>query len=237
MHRFYLEKPDISRNLVTITDKRIVHQTSRVLRMWNDDEFRIFDENGNEHLIKIIEINQRKILARIIGPIENNAEPSINVSLYQAIPKKPALFELVIQKATEIGVTAIYPLITERTEKRRLGKFDRMLAIAMEATEQCGRVKVPLIHHPINFEDVIGHVKNAYIGYEYEGKKFLSDYKDMYKEKDIQIIIGPEGGFSQKEIELAEKSSAKPFTLGPRILRTETAAIAALSLALLNGGN
>lgn len=237
MHRFYLEKPDISRNLVTITDKRIVHQTSRVLRMWNDDEFRIFDENGNEHLIKIIEINQRKILARVIGPIENNAEPSINVSLYQAIPKKPALFELVIQKATEIGVTAIYPLITERTEKRRLGKFDRMLAIAMEATEQCGRVKVPLIHHPINFEDVIGHVKNAYIGYEYEGKKFLSDYKDMYKEKDIQIIIGPEGGFSQKEIELAEKSSAKPFTLGPRILRTETAAIAALSLALLNGGN
>ena len=237
MHRFYLEKPDISRNLVTITDKRIVHQTSRVLRMWKDDEFRIFDENGNEHLVKIIEINQRKILARIIGPIENNAEPSINVSLYQAIPKKPALFELVIQKATEIGVTAIYPLITERTEKRRLGKFDRMLAIAMEATEQCGRVKVPLIHHPINFEDVIGHVKNAYIGYEYEGKKFLSDYKDMYKEKDIQIIIGPEGGFSQKEIELAEKSSAKPFTLGPRILRTETAAIAALSLALLNGGN
>ena len=235
MHRFYLEKPDISRNLVTITDKRIVHQTSRVLRMWNDDEFRIFDENGNEHLVKIIEINQRKILARVIGPIENNAEPSINVSLYQAIPKKPALFELVIQKATEIGVTAIYPLITERTEKRRLGKFDRMLAIAMEATEQCGRVKVPLIHHPINFEDVIGHVKNAYIGYEYEGKKFLSDYKDMYKEKDIQIIIGPEGGFSQKEIELAEKSSAKPFTLGPRILRTETAAIAALSLALLNG--
>lgn len=221
--------------MVTITDKRIVHQTSRVLRMWQDDEFRIFDEKGNEHLVKIIEINQRKILARVIGPIENKAEPSINVTLYQAIPKKPALFELIIQKATEIGVTEIFPLITERTEKRRLGKFDRMLSIIMEATEQCGRTKVPELRHPINFEEVIGNIKNAYIGYEYEGKKFLSDYKDLHKEKDVQIIIGPEGGFSQQEIELAEKSDAKSFTLGPRILRTETAAISALSLVLLNG--
>lgn len=235
MQRFYLPSPNISRSLVTITDKRIVYQASRVLRMWKDDEFRIFDENGIENLVKIIEINQRKILVRVIGPIENLAEPSINVTLYQAIPKKPALFELVIQKATEIGVNEIFPLITERTEKRRLGKFDRMLSIAMEATEQCGRTKVPELRHPINFEDVIGNLSNAYIGYEYEGKKFLSDYKDMYKKKDIQIIIGPEGGFTHQEIELADKSDAKPFTLGPRILRTETAAISALSLVLLNG--
>ncbi|MBN2087898.1 16S rRNA (uracil(1498)-N(3))-methyltransferase [Candidatus Peregrinibacteria bacterium] len=235
MQRFYLQSPKINRNLVEITDKRICHQTSKVLRMWKDDEFRIFDEKGSEHLVKIIEISQKKVLAQVIGPIENNTEPSVNVSLYQAIPKKPALFELVIQKATEIGASAIYPLITERTEKRRLGKFDRMLAIAMEATEQCGRSKVPVIHHPINFDEVISKSKNAYIGYEYEGKKFLSDYGDeLYKGGEVQIIIGPEGGFSQQEIELAEKSDAKPFTLGPRILRTETAAIASLSLVLLN---
>ena len=90
------------------------------------------------------------------------------------------------------------------------------------------------LRHPINFEEVIGNVKNAYIGYEYEEKKFLSDYKDLHKQKNLQIIIGPEGGFSQQEIELAEKSNAKPFTLGPRILRTETSAIASLSLVLLN---
>jgi 16S rRNA (uracil1498-N3)-methyltransferase len=236
MHRFYLQSPQIKNSLLTIMDNRIVHQASRVLRMWKGDRFSIFDEKGNESVVEIIDINNRKILANIVEPTTNKTEPEIEVSLYQAIPKKPALFELIVQKATEIGVTAIYPLITERTEKRRLGKFERMLAIAMEATEQSGRLHIPTIHHPVNYDDIIKKLSNAYIGYEYEDKKFLSDY-DLSKTKELQIIIGPEGGFSEKEIERAQKAGAHPFTFGPRILRTETAAIAALSLVLLDGKN
>jgi 16S rRNA (uracil1498-N3)-methyltransferase len=232
VHRFYLESPSIKNNLLTITDKRIVHQVGKVLRMWKEDQFHIFDEKGNEFLMEIIDINNRKILANVTESVKNKTEPKIEVSLYQAIPKKPALFELIIQKATEIGVTAIYPLITERTEKRRLTKFEQREKIAMEAAEQSGRLCVPAIHHAVNYDDVIKKLKNAYIAYEYEDKKFLSDY-DLSKTKELQIIIGPEGGFSEKEIERAEKAGAKPFTFGPRILRTETAAIAALSLVLL----
>jgi 16S rRNA (uracil1498-N3)-methyltransferase len=233
MHRFYLQSPSIKNNLLTITDHRIVHQVGKVLRMWKEDRFHIFDEKGNEFLVEIIDINNRKILANVAGSIQNETEPKIKVSLYQAIPKKPALFELVIQKATEIGVSEIYPLITERTEKRRQGKFERNLTIAMEATEQSGRIKIPTIHHPVNYDDIIKKLPNAYIAYEYEDKKFLSDY-DLSKAKEVQIIIGPEGGFSEKEIERAQKAGAHPFTFGPRILRTETAAIASLSLVLLN---
>ena len=218
---------------MTITDNRIVYQTSRVLRMWKGDEFRVFDEKQNEYLLKIIDINQRKIITRIVGTIENKSEPKIKVSLYQAIPKKPALFELIIQKATEIGVTEIYPLITERTEKRRLTKFERRQKIAIEATEQCGRTQIPFIHHPVNYDEIIGKLKNGYIAYEYEDKKYLTDY-DLSGQKEIQIIIGPEGGLTEAEIALAEESAVKPFTFGPRILRTETAAIASLSFVLLN---
>ena len=233
MYRFYLESPSIKNKLLTITDHRIVHQASKVLRMWKEDKFHIFDEKGNEYLMEIVDINNRKILANVIEPVKNKTEPKIEVGLYQAIPKKPALFELIVQKATEIGVTAIYPLITKRTERRRLTKFERLHSIAIEATEQSGRLCVPVIHHPVNYDDIVKKLANSYIAYEYEGKKFLSDY-DLSKIKKLQIIIGPEGGFSEKEIELAKKAGAKPFTFGPRILRTETAAIAALSFVLLN---
>lgn len=231
MHRFYLESPAIKNKLLTIDDNRIVYQASKVLRMWKEDRFRIFNKNGNEFVVEIIDINNRKILANVIEPVKNKNEPRIKVSLYQAIPKKPALFELVVQKATEIGVAEIYPLITERTEKHRMTKFERLFAIAMEATEQSGRLTIPTIHHPVNYDDVIKKLKNAYIAYEYEDKKFLSDY-DL--SKDLEIVIGPEGGFSEKEIERAQKAGAHPFTFGPRILRTETAAISALSLVILN---
>lgn len=217
-----------------ISENRITHQASKVLRMWKDDFFHVFDEK-KEYLVQIEEINKRKIVAKKVQEVENHADSATRVSLYQAIPKKPALFELILQKATEIGVTDIYPLVTERTEKRRMSKFDRLQLIALEATEQCGRMKIPTIHHPVNFEEVAGKLSNGFIAYEYEGGKYLSDYADELKyATEIQLIIGPEGGLSESEMGLAKESKLHSFTLGPRILRTETAAIAALSLLMLN---
>jgi 16S rRNA (uracil1498-N3)-methyltransferase len=236
MHRFYLENPLITGKTLEITDKRVVWQAGKVLRMWKGDRFRIFNDKGVEMSAEIVDIDKRHILANLVEEIRNDAESKLIVNLYQAIPKKPALFEIVVQKATEIGVSAIYPLITQRTERNRTAKFERIQNIAMEAAEQSGRLKVPFIHHPVNFESAIKDAKNALIAYEFEDKKFISDYRDMIKKsKELNIFIGPEGGFSEKEIALAEKAGALPFTFGPRILRTETAAISALSLVLLEG--
>ncbi len=216
-------------------DHRIVYQTGKVLRMKKGDEFHVFDEKGKEQLVKIVELNKRKIVGKVIQSVKNDSESKLNVSLYQAIPKKPALFELIVQKATEIGVNEIFPLITQRTEKRRMSKFERMQLIAIEASEQSGRTHIPLIRHPVNLEDALPKMTNAYIGYEYDDGDFLSKYeKTMYKKKDIQIIIGPEGGFSEEEVDKAVKAGVHPFTLGKRILRTETASIAALSIVMLN---
>lgn len=235
MQRFYVPSPDIKKNIIEIQEPRIVFQAGRVLRMHTGSRFNVFNEKGEEFLVEILEINRRKLTGNIIEKIKQNTEPKIDIHLYQAIPKKTALFELVVQKATEIGVNHIYPLITKRTEKHRLSKFDRLLVIAMEAAEQSKRLKVPIIHHPVAFDQVITKAKNAYLAYEYEEKKTLGDYlPDIKKNRNAHLFIGPEGGFDQQEIDLAKKNGAKMFTLGPRILRTETAAFSALSIILLD---
>ncbi|MBN2306807.1 16S rRNA (uracil(1498)-N(3))-methyltransferase [Candidatus Peregrinibacteria bacterium] len=234
MHRFYLPSLPFKGDQLEITEHRIVYQTGKVLRMWKDDFFHVFDRE-KEWLVQIEDINKRHLTVRRIKEIENQAEPKLKVSLYQAIPKKTALFELIVQKATEIGVHEIFPLITERTEKRRISKHQRLELIALEATEQCGRMNIPEIRHPVNYDAIIGKLSNGFIAYEYEGTRHLSNYeKELAAAKEIQVIIGPEGGLSEGELELAKESGIRPFTFGPRILRTETAAIAALSLIMLN---
>jgi len=233
MHRFYIPNPDIKEGILEVEDSRILHQMTKVLRMKPGDKFTIFNELKREWAAEILELNKRKALANIGDIIERETEPDIEVHLYQAIPKKPALFEWVIQKATEIGVSHIYPLITQRTEKRRLAKFERLQTIVIEASEQCRRLSVPVLHHPVDFNETVKKVK-AYVAYEYETSKTMDEYlKEIKKQKEAHLFIGPEGGFDQKEIDFALKNKASLFTLGPRILRTETAAIASSSLILL----
>lgn len=235
MQRFFLTNPDIQQDVLEIRDPRVVYQANKVLRMKTGSKFSVFDESGNEQVVQVIELNKRKILANVIEPVSRSTESKLNVALYQSIPKKPALFELIVQKATEIGVSEIYPLITNRTEKRRIGKFERLQMIAIEATEQSRRTKVPTIHHPVNFSDLIPSLENGYLGYEYEDKNPLASCLPAIQSVDsISIVIGPEGGFDQEEIELAKENELKFFTLGPRILRTETAAISSLSIVLLS---
>ncbi len=233
MHRFYIPSPDIRKTLLEITDPRVVFQCSKVLRMRTGSQFSVFGDDGKEFSVELVEMDRKHIVANVIEELKRNTEPEIEVHLYQAIPKKPALLELVIQKATELGVSHIYPMITRRTERQHLSKFDRRNLIAIEATEQSGRIKVPLIHHAVNFDEAV-EAENSYVAYESEGKKTLSDYlPEIRKNKIARIFIGPEGGFDQKEIDEAIAKGAKPFTMGTRILRTETAAIAACSLVLL----
>lgn len=238
MHRFYLPSPDITSKVLEIKEHRILHQLNKVLRMKPGHKFALFDDQQNEWVVEILEINKRSLTANVLEAIKRNTEPKLEVHLYQALPKKTALFELVIQKATEIGVSHIYPLITKRTEKNRLSKFERMQLIAIEAAEQSRRLKIPIIHHPVNFDEAISAKSPSYIAFEYEEKTTLVHHlPKLKKQNEAHLFIGPEGGFEQQEIDLALKHKAQPFSLGPRILRTETAAIASLSLILLGDKN
>jgi 16S rRNA (uracil1498-N3)-methyltransferase len=233
MHRFYIPHPDIRKTLLEITDPQVVFQCNKVLRMRAGSVFSVFGDDGKEYSAELTELDRKFIKAKVIEELKRDTESEIEVHLYQAMPKKPALLELVIQKATELGVSHIYPMVSQRTERKHLGRFDRLNMIAIEATEQSGRTKVPTIHQAVEFVDAAG-AGNAYVAYENEERTPISAYlPEIRKNKIARLLIGPEGGFDQKEIDEAIAKGAKPFTMGTRILRTETAAIAACSLVLL----
>jgi len=233
MHRFYLPSFEFRGNRIQISDPRVVFQCNRVLRMKAGARFSIFDDSAKEYEVEIQELGPKAIVAERISEILHPPEPRLRVILYQAIPKKQDLFEMVLQKATELGVSEIVPLITRRTERPQLGKWDRMRTILVEATEQCGRLRVPELQKPIGFEKAIAE-KHCYIAYESGKEPPLSKMLQEIRSVDpIRLFIGPEGGFDPVEIELAIRKGAKTFGLGQTILRTETAAIAAVSVILL----
>jgi 16S rRNA (uracil1498-N3)-methyltransferase len=140
--------------------------------------------------------------------------------------------DLVIQKATELGVTEIVPVITERSQIRETRKVQRWQKIAGEASRQCGRNRIPLIHEPDAFEAVIASqgIKRGIIFWEEEGAPFSAAVDKCKGEKKIVLCIGPEGGFSGKEIKTAEERGFSVASLGRRILRAETAAIASITV-------
>jgi len=233
MQRFYLPTLGFKGDVMSIDDSRVVHQCCKVLRMRPGDHFRLFD-GAMEFEVEVLEISKKVLLVKKNLLFQNEADPVLEVSLYQAIPKKPALFELIVQKATEIGVSEIFPLVTERTENRRLAKVERLALIAMEAAEQCGRLRVPTIHSPVIFNDAIHDARHAFMAAVSESQKTLQDFRaDFEGEGPIQLFIGPEGGFSSGELTLAQSKAIQCFSLGNRILRTETAAMSSLSLMLL----
>ena len=234
MHRFYLPSLSFKKNEMTLVDPRIVQQISKVLRMKTGDEIRFFDGKREVH-VSIQSLKKKKITVQWVSEIQNKNEPKLKVTLYQAVPKKIALFELVIQKATEIGVHQIVPLLTERTENHRPLRFERLQSIAMEAAEQSERLHVPTIHPHIQFSDALSSINIGLMAYARDDKKSLSEVmKSLPKTDDLSLLIGPEGGFSSAEIEAAKKAGIEPFGLGPRILRTETAAMVGLGALLLN---
>lgn len=236
MQRFFLKSENLSGNKIFISNTDIIYQMQRVLRMRNGDKFIALDNSGFEYLCVLEELNKDNAHARITEKRINNTESEIFVTLYQALPKKMELFELVLQKCTEIGVSAFVPLITEHTERREITKRDRLEKILREAAEQSERGKIPLLSEPTTFEKAVGenfdgisvilHSRGNY-------PSLASKLTEIKNAKKCRIFIGPEGGFSEKEIEQAKRAGLEIASLGPRILRTETAAIATASMIFL----
>jgi 16S rRNA (uracil1498-N3)-methyltransferase len=233
MQRFYIPTPNIRKNEIEITDPRIVFQATRVLRMREGSLCSIFDDNGEEFEVTVLKLNPKAVVVEKGAEIRRATESKLKVVLYQAVPKKQDLFELVLQKATELGVFSIVPLITQRTERQHLGKWERMRTILIEAAEQSNRSRVPELQEPTPFAKAIAE-PHCYIAYESGKEPPLSTMAhEIRSSNEARLFIGPEGGFDPTEIQTALQKGAKTFGLGQTILRTETAAIAACSLVLL----
>lgn len=200
-----------------------------VLRKRVGERIILLDGSGKEAKAEIKKFLKDKIEVKILEIRENKTEPKIFVSLYCSILKK-ANFEFVVQKATEIGVKEIIPLICKNTVKLGLS-LERLRKIAKEAAEQSKRGILPTISEPLNFKEAIemAESSNLKILFDSSGKDFLKIFKNANK---ISIFVGPEGGWAKEEIELARRKNFEIVNLGKLNLRSETAATVGSFLAV-----
>jgi 16S rRNA (uracil1498-N3)-methyltransferase len=227
-NRFYLEGK-FEGDILELTDLPIINQIKNVLRLKEGDFFSLFNGSGVELKVKIKSIRSRAVEVSIVGR-EKREESSPEVCLYLAILKKEN-FELAVQKAVEAGVTQIIPIITERTIKLGL-KIGRLKIIIKEASEQSGRFFIPSLKEAITFSEAISQADcsdclSIFCDFQEKNKNI-----DAKAKKKINIFVGPEGGWSTNEQELAQLKGLLPYSLGEYVLRAETAAIVTTWLAV-----
>jgi 16S rRNA (uracil1498-N3)-methyltransferase len=246
MNRFFVSKDMIDGNSIIIQDKDDIKYIKNVLRLKENDKIEISDGNDSEYIVKIDNITNEYIKTTIVEKNNIKRESDINITLYQGFPKSSKM-DIIIQKVTELGVKKIVPIITDRTvvkinnKKKEEKKLERFKKIVVEASKQSKRGIIPEVSEVINLNQVIENIKLTngvlIVPYESENEIGIKDVLSKTKEKDISIIIGPEGGFSKEEINSLQNIGANIVSLGPRILRTETAGIALISMIMYELGD
>ena len=225
-HRF-IGNFDFKNKEIELTDRELINQLKNVLRLEVGAEILIGNGKGEEARAKIKIIEREKVNLEIIEVRPITSEPTRKVKLCCAILKKEN-FELAVQKATEIGVSEITPVITERTVKTGLN-YERLNKIIKEASEQSGRGILPKLNETLNFEKALQTEAGPKI--LFHPSTSLGASPSLVSDEQISVFIGPEGGFTENEVALAKEHGAQIATFGPLIFRAETAAIIASYLA------
>lgn len=241
MHRFYA--PDtLSNASAMVLSGDEAHHAVQVLRVRKGEQVSILDGKGNEFICEVQEPSKKTVQLRV-AEVQRSESPVSSITLIQGIPKGK-IIESIIQKATELGVARVIPLLSERVvthldNDSAEDKREKWQRVAIEACKQCGQRWLPKVDAPITTKELLerganfdfavvgslekdaGHVKHFF-------DKFVSEYKRV--PKTVGIWIGPEGDLSPGELAAIKQSGAHPITFGPLVLRSETAAIYALSI-------
>jgi len=238
MPRFFVTTPPTDTAVIVGDDAAHI---AKSLRMRVGESLTVCDEAGFDYLCEIAEVSPTQVTANVLQKTATQSEPSVKVTLYQGLPKSDKM-EWIIQKAVELGVHEIVPVATARSivkldEKDGERKRVRWQRIADEAAGQSGRGKRPTVCAPISMAQAETRLKGEHTLVFYEGggqtvSALLSDTSDA-----VSIVIGPEGGFAPEEIDRLCANGAVCATLGPRILRCETAPVAALAMIMAYTGN
>lgn len=244
MSRFFIDMNDIHDDVIQIKGEDVSH-IKKVLRLRCGDNIVLCDGMGKDYLVSIKESGQDCITTEVISSQPAGTESSLEITLYQGIPKSDKM-DFIIQKSIELGIRRIVPVSTERTivkidDIKDAGKkVERWQKIALEAAKQCNRGMIPQIEMPVTFDGALELCRQAdlaIIPYEKETESRLRSCISSAHPRTVAVMIGPEGGFSEKEIEKAVTSGVRSVTLGPRILRTETAGIAVISILMYELGD
>lgn len=209
------------------------HYVGKVLRLRQGEMLALFNGSDGEHLAEVVSVDKKSVTVRLDSRVPNSADPVLPIHVGLGISRGERM-DYAIQKATEAGVSSIIPLLTERCEVKLKGeRVDNRLShwnrIAISACEQSGRCTVPVIESPQPLQD--------WLARERVGASFVLDhrgtqgYPTSCQPEAVTLLIGPEGGLADEEVEMAKAKGFMAVRLGPRVLRTETAPVIAISLA------
>ncbi|MBQ4473272.1 MAG: 16S rRNA (uracil(1498)-N(3))-methyltransferase [Lachnospiraceae bacterium] len=241
MSRFFVDSSGIADGQICLSGPEVNH-IRQVLRMRPGDEITLCDGAGTDYQCRILAFSDAGMSAEILRREECEQELPVRITLYQGLPKKDKM-ELIVQKAVELGASRIVPVMMKRTivklddAKKEAKKLERWNAIAKGAAEQSGRGIVPEVCPVMAYADAVKEaaaMEAAILPYECaEGMRRTAEaVKEAAGKKSLGVLIGPEGGFEEEEVILAEQAGIVPVTLGKRILRTETAGLCILSLVM-----
>jgi 16S rRNA (uracil1498-N3)-methyltransferase len=241
-NRFFVSTSDFEGDRVRLSREQ-AHQVRHVLRLGPGDIIVVLDDRGAEYDLTLTTVSQKEAAGRVTGTRDAAGEPTVQLTLFQSLLVREK-FEWVLQKATEVGVAQVVPVLTARslvrTKQIEENKLDRWRRIVTEAAEQSHRGRIPKIEPAI----LLGDVFSRYVGFD----RFLiaapSQTTPLHdallgigcKDPSLALMIGPEGGFTNEEVAVARAKGAIAVGLGPRILRTETAAMIASALVLYELG-
>ncbi len=245
MPRFFVPEDDISDGKIKIKSGDAAH-ISKVLRLGEGSSVTVCDGRGFDYAAVIREIGGGEIICSVTEKRRSESEPPVAVTLYQGLPKASKM-DVIIRKTTELGVSVVVPVAMSRCvtrvddKKTEAKKLDRWRKIAKEAAQQSQRGIIPEIRPIMTFDEAVQAMRESdlsFAPYECEDTRALkSALTSAGKHGTVSFIIGPEGGFDLEEIEKLRTADIPTVTLGPRILRTETAGEAVLAMIMYEIGD
>ena len=241
MPRFFVPRENISDTQIRITGDDVIH-ISRVLRLGMGDSFTCCDSAGNDYSVRIAALSKTEIICDVTERKKSDTEPPVKVALIQGLPKASKM-DYIIQKTTELGIFEIYPCELQRciSKNEKDKKTERWQKIAREAAQQSGRGIIPEIHNTVDIKEAAKILKSAdiaFAAYECEDKNNLKDVLlSVENPETAAFLIGPEGGFDKSEIDFLRAEGIAVISVGKRILRTETAGEAVLSMIMYEIGD
>lgn len=240
MPKFFVNKNQVKDGNIEIIGEDVKH-IEKVLRYEKGDTIMVCDGEGADYLCEIIELVKDKVVTQIVDMNSTYAEPNVKITIYQGLPKGDKM-ESIIQKSVELGVGKIVPVAMKNSVvkiddiKKEQKKIERWNKISESAAKQCGRGVIPKVDSILSFDDALKDANKSDLKillYENEKKLTIAkifDINNIYG--SISVFIGPEGGFSESEIDKAKKNNFNITTLGNRILRTETVSTVILSILM-----
>lgn len=238
MHRFFITPEQFEAEKPVVRGPDVRHMV-KVLRLGPGDVVDFLDGTGRALRARIDRVGKDEVFFSRLDEYKPGGEPPVKVTLVQGLAKGDKM-DLVIQKSTELGVAEIIPMICHRSvvrlnDKKSLEKQQRWQRVALEAAKQCRRARVPVVLPPQGLDEVLDGMPEgtaSFLPWEREHNHSFRQMLERGRPGRVYIFIGPEGGFEEYEVERARQKGVVTVTLGPRILRTETAGIVSLTLVM-----